>query len=796
MLKRKKISYILAVILLSTLIIPQLCSALSITFGSEYEFNSAQTYYLSATALDANNVLIAYRDGGTSNYGTAVIATISGQTISFGAEYVFNSDESNALSATALDANNVLIAYRDFGNSSFGTAVIATISGQTISFGSEYVFNSDESSFLSATALDANNVLIAYRDGGNSDRGTAVIATISGQTISFGAEYVFNSAESNFLSVTALDANNVLIAYQDGGNSDHGTAVIATIPPGAPTVTNYTGASNITNSTARLNGEVTSTGGEDPTVHVYWGGTDGGTTPGSWTNDVNLGTKPAGTFYTDISILDPNTTYYYRCYATNAGGEDWADATSQFNTLVAAPTLTTQAAGSIGSNGATLNGNITGIGGENCTERGFDWDTDTGAPYANTWTETGSYGTGAFSHIISSLNPGTSYYFRAKAQNSAGWAYGSEFSFTTISTVTVTGTSIAPGGVSPGDTEVGMLKLALVADGGSATWTHSKVDLTGTAVDGDISSVEVWKDDGDHDHTWDPLQDTQIGSGTFSSNTVTIDITDQTLNTVSQDFFIVYDIAVGADPSHTAGAKLLNETYITVTGSDAVSSTGFPIESNFTTLPVVLSAFTAQFVNYVATVYWCTASENDNLGWYVYRNKTDANYIEAVRINSNLIPGYGTTTEPHDYIYIDETLESTPGEIYWYWIQNIDLGGVVHLFGPIELSIPGTPDPGTPEIPLQYGLHQNFPNPFSITESSTKISFTLSVTGFAEVKIYNIHGSLVRNLYTGMANGDVNVEMYWDGRNENGIEQHNGIYFYQLKVNDSVNEIKRLILLK
>ncbi len=97
-----------------------------------------------------------------------------------------------------------------------------------------------------------------------------------------------------------------------------------------PTVTN-TGATNITSTSARLNGEVTSTGGENPTVHIYWGDNDGGTTTGSWDNDVNLGTKGTGTFYTDISGLDTGTTtYYYRCYATNSGGTAWADSTNSF----------------------------------------------------------------------------------------------------------------------------------------------------------------------------------------------------------------------------------------------------------------------------------------------------------------------------------------------------------------------------------------------------------------------------------------------------------------------------------
>jgi len=100
----------------------------------------------------------------------------------------------------------------------------------------------------------------------------------------------------------------------------------------APTVTNSTGASNIAATAARLNGEITKNGGENPTVHIYWGPTDGGTTPGNWAHDINLGIKPAGTFYADISGLNNNTTYYYSCNATNSAGSSWAG-TAFFSTF-------------------------------------------------------------------------------------------------------------------------------------------------------------------------------------------------------------------------------------------------------------------------------------------------------------------------------------------------------------------------------------------------------------------------------------------------------------------------------
>jgi hypothetical protein len=104
-------------------------------------------------------------------------------------------------------------------------------------------------------------------------------------------------------------------------------------PPPSPTVpmiTNASGASNTTVSSARLNGNLTSTGGAATTVHICWGDSDGGTTLSKWANDINLGVKDTGAFYTDISGLTSGRTYYYRCYATNPGGIAWATNSASF----------------------------------------------------------------------------------------------------------------------------------------------------------------------------------------------------------------------------------------------------------------------------------------------------------------------------------------------------------------------------------------------------------------------------------------------------------------------------------
>ncbi|MEM7396872.1 MAG: hypothetical protein AAF492_31475, partial [Verrucomicrobiota bacterium] len=69
------------------------------------------------------------------------------------------------------------------------------------------------------------------------------------------------------------------------------------------------------------------------TVTVYWGSTDGGIIPLAWENAVTMGgVNGYGTVAATLSNLLYGVQYYYRTYATNIYGEDWADASIPFTT--------------------------------------------------------------------------------------------------------------------------------------------------------------------------------------------------------------------------------------------------------------------------------------------------------------------------------------------------------------------------------------------------------------------------------------------------------------------------------
>jgi hypothetical protein len=222
-------------------------SGTSISFGTAVVFESAESNHMSPIYdSNAQKVVIAYRDDGNSFYGTAIVGTVSGTSISFGTAVVFESAFVDHISATYdSNAQKVVVAYRD-ASPFYGTAIVGTVSSTSISFGTAVVFESARSDEISATYdSNAQKVVIAYQDFGNSEFGTAIVGTVSGTSISFGSAVVFESASSFFISATYdSNAQKVVISYQDAGNSNHGTSAVFQIESINLTAENFIGFSN------------------------------------------------------------------------------------------------------------------------------------------------------------------------------------------------------------------------------------------------------------------------------------------------------------------------------------------------------------------------------------------------------------------------------------------------------------------------------------------------------------------------------------------------------------------------
>jgi len=207
------------------------------------------------------------------------------------------------------------------------------------------------------------------------------------------------------------------------------------------------------------------------------------------------------------------------------------------------------------------------------------------------------------------------------------------------------------------------------------------------------------------------------------------------------------------------------------------------------TLPVELSSFNAIYntVSGFVSLCWATASETDVNGFNIYRNTEDS-FVEADKINIDLIAGAGTTTETTEYSFKDETADPYY-TTYYYWLQVINFGGTSDEFGPYNYIPIDVNQDGELGI-VTSALSPCYPNPARI---GNEIRFNFRVGGLegtarnVELKVYNILGKLVAEV----VNGERLVNDYTETWKPENLS--NGVYFYQLKT-DNYSEVKKMMI--
>ncbi len=94
-------------------------------------------------------------------------------------------------------------------------------------------------------------------------------------------------------------------------------------------------------------------------------------------------------------------------------------------------------------------------------------------------------------------------------------------------------------------------------------------------------------------------------------------------------------------------------------------------------------------------------------------------------------------------------------------------------------------------LPVRYELSRNFPNPFN---PSTNFLVRLPAASQVTIRVYNILGQMVREIYHG--NLDVGQHWFtWDGRNQNQQKMSSGVYYCRLEVSGKLSQSIKMVLI-
>jgi hypothetical protein len=175
---------------------------------------------------------------------------------------------------------------------------------------------------------------------------------------------------------------------------------------------------------------------------------------------------------------------------------------------------------------------------------------------------------------------------------------------------------------------------------------------------------------------------------------------------------------------------------------------------------------------------WRTESEQNCLRWEIERSADPEQGFAQV----GKVEGQGTTSQPNDYSYTDNTITGK-GE-YYYRLAEVDLSGGKTYYGPMSISFGG-------DIPAVYMLAHSVPNPFN---QRTTIHYQIAKPGIVNLKIYNIAGQVVKVLASSVHQAGA-YSVTWDGTDDQGNQASNGIYLYRL-ISGDYQATKKLTMLR
>jgi len=200
-------------------------------------------------------------------------------------------------------------------------------------------------------------------------------------------------------------------------------------------------------------------------------------------------------------------------------------------------------------------------------------------------------------------------------------------------------------------------------------------------------------------------------------------------------------------------------------------------------LPVELTTFTSELHGNIVELNWTTATEVNNYGFEVQRQKSEDRSQNSEWEKIGFVNGHGNSNSPKEYSFIDYSVLSGS---YSYRLKQLDNDGTFKYSSDVEVTVG--------QFPNDYSLNQNYPNPFN---PETKIRYSIPIVethGGASVqnvllKVYDMLGREVATLVNEVQEAGTYEVSF------NGKSFTSGAYFYRFQSGNYV-KINKMTLIK
>ncbi|MGH7451162.1 MAG: fibronectin type III domain-containing protein, partial [bacterium] len=614
-------------------------------------------------------------------------------------------------------------------------------------------------SALAATVMSSNRIDLSWQDNANDE----LIFIIERKTGLLGtyAEIVKVNANVTSYSNTGLSPNTKYFyrvrAYKNvGGNSGYSNEASATTKPTLPAKP----------------GNLIATVAGSGQIKLAW--TDNSANETGF--KIERKTGAAGT-YTQIATaganetsfanmgLNPNTAYFYRVRAYNAGGQSAYSNEVNAKTLPSSP----KAPGSLTAASVSISQIDLAWADNSANETGFKIERKAEADGA--YAEIATAGANATSFADTSLTANTQYFYRVRAYNTGGHsAYSNDANATTLP--------------NPPEAPSSLAATALSGVQINLAWADDSNDEDGFKIERKTGAAGAY------------AEIATVGASVTSySNTG--------LNPSTEYFYRVcaYNAGGNSAYSNEAGAitfsndaNLALDKPVHASSTDSTSSPSRAVDDNGQTY------WRSSFVNATNPIVWLRVELSPSstvmidravVKWnqnyfakeYEFQVSTDGTSWETVYTNdAGAVGAQDFTFAPVMARFVRLYMKKHEKSNY----RVIELEVYAGSGTAKSTSRDGSQDRVI--IPETVTLAQNYPNPFS-ANGTTTISYALPEGMHVTLKIINIAGQEVATL----ANGHRGRGIYHATFNASNLPS--GVYFSVLKAGETT-QVRRMVLAK
>ena len=194
----------------------------------------------------------------------------------------------------------------------------------------------------------------------------------------------------------------------------------------------------------------------------------------------------------------------------------------------------------------------------------------------------------------------------------------------------------------------------------------------------------------------------------------------------------------------------------------------FPLGQNFVT------------IDYLGQMYNSFSSYVSSTGQDIHSKFVNPQFMDTVLSNPNLhLKDSSPAIDSGDINFIPDVNEKDIDREQRVYNFRVDCGADEKQ-PPVKIRLLNDISP------INYGIYQNFPNPFNPT---TNIRFDIPKSSYVKLIIYDILGREIKTLVNENLNAG-RYEVSWDGSS-----YPSGVYFYKL-IADNFIDVKKMVLLK